>query len=164
MICACVVTSSALVASSATSSRGRPASAMAIITRCRIPPESWWGYSWKRRSGAGSRTSVSSSIARAFAAPRSTCACARTASVIWAPTRIVGLSERAGSWNTIAMSAPRWRRISRSGRPTSSAPSNRADPLTCAVGGSSPISARELTLLPDPDSPMTASIRPAARR
>ncbi len=84
--------------------------------------------------------------------------------MICAPIRMVGLSDRAGSWNTIAMSAPRWRRISRSGSPTSSVPSNRAEPLTCAVGGSSPISARELTLLPDPDSPMIASILPCARR
>ena len=40
MICAWVVTSSAVVASSAMSSRGRQASAIAIITRCRIPPDS----------------------------------------------------------------------------------------------------------------------------
>jgi hypothetical protein len=46
------------------------------------------------------------------------------------------LSERDGSWNTIAMSAPRRRRISRSGRPTSSVPSNRTEPLTRAVGAS----------------------------
>ena len=137
---------------------------MAIITRCRIPPESWCGYSWKRRSGAGNRTSCRSSIARSFATLRSMSACARIASVICAPIRMVGLRERAGSWNTIAMSAPRRRRISRSDRPTSSVPSNRAEPLTSAVGGSSPINARELTLLPDPDSPMIASIRPGASR
>ncbi len=46
MICAWVVTSSAVVASSAISSFGRQASAIAIITRCRMPPESWCGYSW----------------------------------------------------------------------------------------------------------------------
>ena len=44
---------SALVGSSATSSRGSPASAMAISTRCSMPPESWCGYlrSWARRVG-----------------------------------------------------------------------------------------------------------------
>ncbi len=39
MICACTVTSSAVVGSSAISSRGDNASAIAIITRCRMPPE-----------------------------------------------------------------------------------------------------------------------------
>jgi hypothetical protein len=80
------------------------------------------------------------------------------------PIRIVGLSERAGSWNTIAMSAPRRRRICASGIPTSSVPANRAEPVTAAVEGSRPMSARELTLFPDPDSPMIASIRPGASR
>jgi len=56
MIWAWVVTSSAVVASSAMSSRGRQASAIAIMTRCRIPPESWCGYSPRRRSGSGMRT------------------------------------------------------------------------------------------------------------
>jgi hypothetical protein len=43
MICACTVTSSAVVGSSAISRRGLQASAMAIITRCSMPPESWCG-------------------------------------------------------------------------------------------------------------------------
>ena len=42
-ICACTVTSSAVVGSSAMTSGGRQASAMAIITRWRMPPDSWWG-------------------------------------------------------------------------------------------------------------------------
>ena len=40
-----IVTSSAVVGSSAISSFGSQASAIAIITRCRMPPESWCGYS-----------------------------------------------------------------------------------------------------------------------
>ena len=43
MICAWIVTSSAVVASSAISRRGLQESAMAIITRWRMPPENWWG-------------------------------------------------------------------------------------------------------------------------
>ena len=43
MICACVVTSSAVVGSSAISSDGLVASPMAIITRWRMPPENWCG-------------------------------------------------------------------------------------------------------------------------
>ena len=42
-ICAWIVTSSAVVGSSAISSFGSQASAIAIIARCRIPPENWCG-------------------------------------------------------------------------------------------------------------------------
>ena len=42
-ICFCTVTSSALVGSSAISSFGSQAIAIAIITRCCWPPESWNG-------------------------------------------------------------------------------------------------------------------------
>ncbi|GAV35665.1 hypothetical protein ROTAS13_03343 [Roseomonas sp. TAS13] len=42
-ICAWMVTSSAVVGSSAISSSGPQDSAMAIIARCRMPPESWCG-------------------------------------------------------------------------------------------------------------------------
>jgi len=40
---ACTITSSAVVGSSATTSSGSQASAIAIITRCFCPPESWCG-------------------------------------------------------------------------------------------------------------------------
>ena len=42
-ICACVVTSSAVVGSSAISRSGLLISAIAIITRWRMPPENWCG-------------------------------------------------------------------------------------------------------------------------
>ena len=42
-ICFWMVTSSAVVGSSAMSSLGSQASAIAIITRCRMPPDSWCG-------------------------------------------------------------------------------------------------------------------------
>ena len=42
-ICAWIVTSSAVVGSSAISRLGRHDSAIAIITRWRMPPESWCG-------------------------------------------------------------------------------------------------------------------------
>ena len=63
-ICACTVTSSAVVGSSAISRSGAQASAIAIITRWRMPPDIWCGYSSKRRAGAGMRTRPSASIAR----------------------------------------------------------------------------------------------------
>ena len=70
-ICACTVTSSAVVGSSAISSSGSLASAIAIITRWRWPPESWCGNAPSRRSGSGMPTSCRSSSvrARAFASP-----------------------------------------------------------------------------------------------
>ena len=43
MICDWIVTSSAVVGSSAISRRGSQASAIAIITRWFMPPESWCG-------------------------------------------------------------------------------------------------------------------------
>ena len=42
-ICAWIVTSSAVVGSSAIRTCGRHASAMAIMTRWHMPPDSWWG-------------------------------------------------------------------------------------------------------------------------
>jgi hypothetical protein len=42
-ICFWIVTSSAVVGSSAMSSFGSQASAIAIMTRCRIPPDNWCG-------------------------------------------------------------------------------------------------------------------------
>ena len=42
-ICAWIVTSSAVVGSSAISSRGLQDSAIAIIARWRMPPENWCG-------------------------------------------------------------------------------------------------------------------------
>ena len=43
MICAWMLTSSALVGSSRMSSGGSWVSAIAIITRCFMPPDSSWG-------------------------------------------------------------------------------------------------------------------------
>ena len=59
-----MVTSSAVVGSSAISSFGLQAIAMAIMTRWFMPPESWCGKAASRRSGAGMPTCSSSSIAR----------------------------------------------------------------------------------------------------
>ena len=65
-----MVTSSAVVGSSAMSSFGSHASAIAIITRCRIPPENWCGYSPMRSLARGSPTRSSTSTARvAWPAP-----------------------------------------------------------------------------------------------
>ena len=51
-ICAWIVTSSAVVGSSAISTSGSTASAPAIMARCLSPPESWKGYCSKRLSAS----------------------------------------------------------------------------------------------------------------
>ena len=75
-ICAWIVTSSAVVGSSAMRSAGSRASAIAIIARCRMPPLNWWGYSRARRSGSGMPTFRSHSTARSAASrpPHTLCA------------------------------------------------------------------------------------------
>ena len=60
-----VVTSRAVVGSSAIRTSGSPLSAIAIMTRCRIPPENSCGYASMRDAGWLSPTCPSSSIARA---------------------------------------------------------------------------------------------------
>ena len=62
-ICAWMVTSSAEVTSSAMISRGSRASARAMPTRWRWPPDSWLG--WRPRSSGGSSTRLISSATRA---------------------------------------------------------------------------------------------------
>ena len=64
---ACTVTSSAVVGSSAMTMSGLSASAMAIITRWRWPPENWCGYLCIEASGSGMPTRRISARARASA-------------------------------------------------------------------------------------------------
>ena len=66
-ICACTVTSNAVVGSSAIKRSGSLAKAMAIITRCRCPPESWCGYARSRSCASGKATRSSSSSVRSRA-------------------------------------------------------------------------------------------------
>ena len=93
----CTVTSSAVVGSSAISTSGFSAIAMAIITRWRMPPDSSCGYCAMRRSGSDSRTARSASIARARASVRDSGTWASIASISWRPMLRTGLSELIGS-------------------------------------------------------------------
>ena len=160
-IWAWMVTSSAVVGSSAISSEGSHDSAIAIITRCRMPPDSWCGKSSKRCAGDGMRTSSSTSIARALAASFDRSEWAWIASTICWPMRCTGFSEVIGSWNTIAMRPPRSSRRSLADRPSTSRPSKtNASALTRPGGeGTRPISDSEVTLLPQPDSPTSPTER-----
>ena len=161
-ICAWIVTSSAVVGSSAINSAGRHAIAIAIIARWRMPPESWCGYSCARRAGSGMRTRRSISTAWSQAALALMSRCSRTASLIWSPIRITGLSEVIGSWKIIEMRLPRICRISASSRESRSVPSSLISPPTMRPGGlgTSRMIDSALTLLPQPDSPTIASVSP----
>ena len=66
MICAWIVTSSAVVGSSAISNRGSQTSAIAIITRCRMPPDKLIGYIVTQLRGDGMPTAASASTARSL--------------------------------------------------------------------------------------------------
>ena len=102
-----MVTSSAVVGSSASRTFGPQARAIPIITRWFMPPESWWGYSFARRSGSGMRTSRSTSTVRSHASRLDMPSWRMNASEIWRPTVTTGFSDAIGSWKIIEISRPR---------------------------------------------------------
>ena len=157
-----IVTSSAVVGSSAIRIFGSHASAIAIITRCRIPPESWCGYSSTRRSGDGMRTRSSSSIVRRRASPRESdeMASQHLADLVADLEGRVERRHRLLEDERDLASADRAaaaRSRPRAGRRRRTAPR----PSTTAVSGSSRSSDMKLTLLPQPDSPTTPSTSPS---
>ena len=99
-----------VVGSSRINSAGSVASAMAITTRCCMPPESWCGYRpiteptsaiWTRSSACSACSGASSALA-----PRT-----RNTSAICFPTRMEGFSAAPGFWYTIDTESERsWRR------------------------------------------------------
>ena len=161
-ICACIVTSRAVVGSSAISRSGLHDRAIAIITRWRIPPESWCGYSSIRCSGAGMPTNSSISIALLRASCFETCWCSTTDSTIWKPQVNTGLRLVIGSWKIIAISSPRIWHILSSSSASKSRPLNKICPDSIRPGGSatSLITERALTLLPQPLSPTMPKVLP----
>ena len=96
-----MVTSSAVVGSSAISSFGLQAMAMAIMTRWHWPPDIWCGNEFSRSAGSAMPTSFSSSMARARRWARSMPIWKRSTSSIWKPTVKHGLRLAIGSWKII---------------------------------------------------------------
>ena len=93
----CTVTSSALVGSSAITSSGSRATAMAMSTRWRMPPESSCGY-WRARSAGSSRPTRSSSSSTRFRmSRRSRWPWMRNVSASCTPIGRTGLSDETGS-------------------------------------------------------------------
>src|SRR6476620_4092641 len=160
-ICFWMVTSSAVVGSSAISSLGSQAIAIAIITRCCWPPDNCDGNESMRRSGSGMPTSRSRSTARLRAARPDMPMCSRSTSSSCQPTVNTGFSDVIGSWKIIEMSAPRSLRSSPSGSATRLRPpysTSLAGSMIEFSGGSSPSIASDVTDLPDPDSPTSATV------
>ena len=73
---------------------------MAIIARCRMPPENSWGYCLARRWGLVIPTASSRRAAMSRAARHDTPLWKRRPSASCAPTFIVGFRAAVGSWNT----------------------------------------------------------------
>ena len=162
-----MVTSSAVVGSSAMSSCGLQASAIAIITRWRMPPDSWCGKRSSTLRASGMRTRSSMRSASARAAARSMPWWLRMDSAICSPAVNTGFSDVMGSWKIMATSAPRTSRMVALPAFTTSStwPLRRrsaADPFTILPPPCSTrrISASEVTDLPEPDSPTIASVSP----
>ena len=137
---------------------------MAIITRWRMPPESWWGYSSSRRLASAMRTRSSISPARSRAARHGTPRWRTTFSAICVPTVSTGLRLVIGSWKIIEMRWPRRRFIASSLSAVSSSPSKRIEPEAMR-----PVSLgirrrmdSAVTDLPQPDSPTMPSVSPRA--
>ena len=157
-----MVTSSAVVGSSAISRSGPQASAdgdhhaLALAARqlVRVGVEPPRGLGHARRARAGAAAS-----ARAARASRPRCR--RSGSAIWRPTVCSGLSAVIGSWKTIAMRSPRSAHIAAlvAARPARARRSGCCRTLA-RPSGSRPISASAVIDLPQPDSPTS----PASRR
>ena len=153
-----VVTSSAVVGSSARRSFGPVRSAAAIITRCSMPPDSSWG-NWRRRLSPWSMPTDSSRFTAAARAPDGLISLwAMAASVMKSPMRRTGLMCARGSWNTIA-TCVRNVRSSAADEP-SGLPSKRIDPPIRAPGGSSRSIAFAVIDFPEPDSPTSPMVSP----
>ena len=167
-ICPWIVTSSAVVGSSAIRRLGPQISARAIIARCRMPPENSEGKRSSAPLGSGMPTLSSRSAARRRASARLTSSCTSTTSAICAPIVWMGEKELIGSWKIIPMwppriawiCAPRVPSFAISARKPLRASSRISPETTLRLAPSSCISDSAVTLLPEPLSPTSASTSP----
>ena len=151
----CVVTSRAVVGSSAMRTRGSESSAAAIATRCRMPPESSCGY--ERATRASSPTSARSARARCERSERLPV----RAAVICTPHGSVGASDVKGSCGSQTIPPPRcfFKRPWSDSRSYSCPPSDTV-PLAESAEGVSAHSVRASIDFPAPDSPTMTRVRP----
>ena len=97
---ASTVASSPVVGSSRINNSGFLASAMAITTRCCMPPESWCGYRVSTLDGSAICTVTSASFARSRASLLGTPSTVN-ASATCVPTFSDGFNAEPGFWYTI---------------------------------------------------------------
>ena len=121
-IWAWMVTSRAVVGSSANNSSGSAMRAMAMTMRCFMPPENWWGKSSFREGGMPTIFRISSTFSP-FSALDSSGKWRSRTSRICCPTVMVGFRLVMGSWKIMEMRFPRRPSIKLSGC------SNRLSPL-----------------------------------
>src|ERR1700761_3761840 len=157
----CATTSSAEVGSSMITRSGVNSRAIAIIARCRIPPDSWCGKLF--RCTASIPTSRSTSADLAAMAFREVIPCVRSTSAYCAPTDMTGLSAFIAD----CMTTDRFcQRIALSRRPvivTRSWPRNVTEPAVMAAGGESNWAIANSSVdLPHPDSPTMPTNSPDA--
>ena len=159
-----MVTSSAVVGSSAISSLGSQASAIAIMARCRMPPDSSCGYCAAgpgpaRASGPGS----SASIARCGRRRLVPAVHAHRLGDLGRRWSSSGFSALAGSWKIMPMSLPRTCCMSAlAQRASPCRPADTAPPVITPPGGSSRRTDSAVMVLPQPDSPTRPRHSPAA--
>src|SRR5271157_2842846 len=161
MISVCVMTSRALVGSSAISSAGECMIAMAISTRCACPTLICAGKRSRNSRSCGSPTlfrAPSIAAARLLLVP---CAWAFHASASWVPIRNAGFKLESGLCRTKAISRPRMLRISRSDAASKSRPRNSRRPAALPpLQASSFRMANAMVLFPEPLSPTSPRISP----
>ena len=158
----CTVTSSAVVGSSATISFGLQAKAMAINTRCRMPPDNSCGYCDSTCKGWRICTAASRSAERSRACCGSSFRCSRSTSPSCRAIVCAGFSAVCGSCGISATSRPRCGRRAGSGSASQSCPSSCTWPAKTRIpAGKMPSTVRDTMLLPAPDSPTSACTSPA---
>ncbi len=159
---ACTVASSAVVGSSAINKDGAAAIAEAISARWRRPPDNSCACSRARRSGSGMPTARIASSTRASRSPRRRGPpCRASDSAISSPMVRSGSSETSASCITRPAKAPRTRRQSRSRQPSASRPSiSKRVAEMRAPAPARPSRLRAVRLLPEPDSPTSATHSP----
>jgi hypothetical protein len=172
-ICAWMVTSRAVVGSSAIRSEGLQISAMAIMARWRMPPDNSKGYMSNARAGLEKPTRPSISSVRSRRSRLDMGVWIFRDSLIWLPIVCNGDSEVIGSWKILPMRLPRRLRISRPSRgmarrSTGCSPwagsQNRMRPPQLADFGRMPITAWLITDFPEPLSPTSAVTLPGRTR
>src|SRR5215470_1766424 len=149
-------TSSAETGSSSTMTLGDSESARAIAMRWRWPLENSCGKSSAARSGRPTRSSNRSRRLRTSADASDSLV--TSGSTMIEPTRMRGLSDAYGSWNTACTERRYARRLPPS-RAWRSCPSKRMMP---PVGRSSISTIFAVVVLPQPDSPTTPSVLPVS--